>query len=56
MKSMEITEQEELMPEDRLDMAAASSPATTSPLTPTGNPMAINRGKSWSALAIIIWV
>ena len=49
MKSTVITEQEELIPDERLDIAAAVNPATTSPLMPTGNPITMNREKSWSA-------
>ena len=55
MKSTVITEQAELTPEERLDMAAASKPAMTNPLNPGGNPRAMYRGKSRSASARIVW-
>ncbi len=49
MKSAVMTEHDEFTPEDKLDMAAANSPATTSPLIPGGNPTTMYRGKSLSA-------
>ena len=54
-KSTVITEQEEFMPEERLDMAAANSPATTRPLRPMGMPNAMKRGKRVSASLRIVW-
>ena len=55
MKSTVMTEHEEFTPEERLDIAAASKPATTSPLIPTGIPRAMNRGKRVSASARMVW-
>ncbi len=54
MKSTVITDEDELTPEERLDMAAARSPATTSPLSPAGRPTAMNWGNSRSASPRIV--
>ena len=42
MMSTVSTEQVELMPAERADMAQASNPATTNPLNPTGSPTMMN--------------
>lgn len=45
--------EEELIPDERLDIAAASKPAITIPENPVGRPIAINRGNNVSAPSMI---
>jgi len=49
IKSLMMARAEELIPEERLDMDAASKPASTRPENPAGSPITINRGNRRSA-------
>ena len=49
-----ITKQDEFIPEERLDIAAASSPASTNPENPIGSPITIKRGNNKSASLMIV--
>src|SRR5690606_32571502 len=47
--SSEITDEEELRPDDKLNMAAAMIHASTRAVTPVANPLKTNLGKRESA-------